>query len=140
VVTELDSAVTTLAFDRSRGTLTPRHTVSTLPADWKGESTAADIHVASLGNVLYVSNRGHNSIAVLGIAPATGELSASQWIPTEGDIPRNFGLDPSERWLLVANQRSDNVVVYARDAQSGRLTLTPNRLAIPSPVCIRFAS
>jgi 6-phosphogluconolactonase len=89
--------------------------------------------------VLYTSNRGHNSIAVLTIAPTTGELSATQWIPTEGDIPRNFGLDPSERWLLVANQHSDNVVVYARDARSGRLTLTPHRLAIPSPVCIRFA-
>lgn len=140
VVNELDSTITTFAFDGARGTLTPRGSVSTLPANWKGESTGADIHVASLGNVLYTSNRGHNSIAVLTIAPTTGELSAAQWIPTEGDIPRNFGLDPSERWLLVANQHSDNVVVYSRDPRSGRLTLTPHRLAVPSPVCIRFAS
>ena len=140
VVNELDSTITTFSFDTALGTLTPRRSLSALPTDWKGTSYAADIHVASLGNVLYVSNRGHNSIAVFTVAPTTGELTATQWIPTEGDIPRNFGFDPSERWLLVANQHSDNIVVYARDMRNGHLTLTPHRLAIPSPVCVRFAA
>ena len=57
-----------------------------------------------------------------------------------GDWPRNFSLHPSGRWLLVANQRSDSVVVFARDPDNGRLTPTrpPQRIAIPRPVCLRF--
>jgi 6-phosphogluconolactonase len=87
---------------------------------------------------LYVSNRGHNSIAVFSIAESTGALALEQTVSTEGDWPRNFALDPSRRWLLVANQRSGSVVVFARDPENGRLTLTQQRIAVPSPVCLRF--
>jgi 6-phosphogluconolactonase len=59
-------------------------------------------------------------------------------VPTGGDWPRNFSLDPTERWLLVANQNSGSIVVFTRDPESGRLTATPHRLAVPSPVCLRF--
>jgi len=56
-----------------------------------------------------------------------------------GDWPRNFSLHPSGRWLLVANQRSDSVVVFGRDPDTGRLTPMRQRIALPSPVCLRFA-
>ncbi|PYP64729.1 MAG: 6-phosphogluconolactonase [Gemmatimonadetes bacterium] len=138
VANELDSTVTTLRFDGDRGALTPLATVSTLPAGWTGTNYPADIHIAMSGRTLYVSNRGHNSIAVFSVAPATGVLALLQTIPTEGDWPRNFSLDPTGRWLLVANQKSGSVVVFARDRDSGRLTLTQRRLALPSPVCLRF--
>jgi 6-phosphogluconolactonase len=69
---------------------------------------------------------------------ASGALALEQVISTEGDWPRNFSLDPTGRWLLVANQRSDSIVVFSRDPQSGRLTPTQQRLALPSPVCLRF--
>ena len=59
-------------------------------------------------------------------------------VSTEGDWPRNFSLDPTGRWLLVANQRSDSIVVFGRDQESGRLTPTQQRIALPSPVCLRF--
>jgi len=62
---------------------------------------------------LYVSNRGHNSIAMFSVADSAGALALEQVISTEGDWPRNFSLDPTGRWLLVANQRSDSVVVSA---------------------------
>ncbi|OLE60322.1 MAG: hypothetical protein AUG74_16020 [Bacteroidetes bacterium 13_1_20CM_4_60_6] len=90
---------------------------------------------------MYVSNRGHNSIAVFSVADSTAALALEQTVSTEGDWPRNFSLHPSGRWLLVANQRSDSVVVFGRDPDSGRLTPTrpPQRIAIPSPVCLRFA-
>jgi 6-phosphogluconolactonase len=88
---------------------------------------------------LYVSNRGHNSIAVFSVAGSTGALALEQVISTEGDWPRNFTLDPTGRWLLVANQRSNSVVVFSRDRDSGRLTPTKQRIEIPSPVCLRFA-
>jgi 6-phosphogluconolactonase len=139
VAHELDSTVSTLRFDAGRGTLTLLDTRSTVPADWTGTNYPADIHVAANGRTLYVSNRGHNSIAVFSVAISTGALALEQVVPTEGDWPRNFSLDPSGQWLLVANQRSDSVVVFARVPTTGRLTPTGLRLAIPSPVCLRFA-
>jgi 6-phosphogluconolactonase len=139
VSTELDSTVATLRFDSQRGTLSPLDARATVPAGWNGTNYPADIHVAPNGRTLYVSNRGHNSIAVFSVAASTGALALEQVIPTDGDWPRNFSLDPTGRWLLVANQRSDSVVVFARDPENGRLTATSQRIALPSPVCVRFA-
>ncbi len=141
VANELDSTVATLRFDAERGTLAPQGTASTLPAGWTGGGTnyPADIHVAGNGRSLYVSNRGHNSIAVFSVAASTGALALEQVVSTQGDWPRNFSLDPSGRWLLVANQRSDSVIVFGRDPDTGRLTPTEQRIAIPRPACLRFA-
>jgi len=139
VANELDSTVATLRFDSTRGALSLLDARSTVPAGWTGTNYPADIHVAASGRTLYVSNRGHNSIAVFSVAESTGALALAQVVSTEGDWPRNFSLDPSGRWLLVANQRSDSVVVFGRDPENGRLTPTRQRLAIPSPVCLRFA-
>ncbi len=139
VANELDSTVATLRFDSGRGALSPEGTRSTVPAGWTGTNYPADIHVAASGRTLYASNRGHNSIAVFSVAEATGTLALEQVVSTEGDWPRNFSLSPTGRWLLVANQRSDSVVVFGRDPDNGRLTPTRQRIAIPSPVCLRFA-
>jgi 6-phosphogluconolactonase len=86
-----------------------------------------------------VSNRGHNSIAIFSI-DSTGALSLDQTVPCGGDWPRNFSLDPTGRWLLVANQKSDSIVVFARDPENGKLTPTGQRLSLPNPVCLRFRS
>jgi len=140
VANELDSTVATLRFDSTRGALSPLDARPTVPAGWTGTNYPADIHVAASGRTLYVSNRGHNSIAVFSVAETTGgALALEQVISTAGDWPRNFSLDPSGRWLLVANQRSDSVAVFGRDPDTGRLSTTPQRLALPSPVCLRFA-
>ena len=139
VANELDSTVATLRFDAERAALSPIDTRSTVPAGWTGTNYPADIHVATNGRTLYVSNRGHNSIAVFSVAESTGALALEQVVPTDGDWPRNFTLDPTGRWLLVANQRSDSIVVFGRDPETGRLTPTLQRIAIPSPVCLRFA-
>jgi 6-phosphogluconolactonase len=138
VANELDSTLTALRFDRESGALSALQTRSTLPADSSGTNYPADIHVAPSGRTLYVSNRGHNSIAVFSVADSTGALALEQVVATEGDWPRNFTLDPTGRWLLVANQRSGSVVVFARDEGSGRLTLTRHRIELRSPVCLRF--
>ena len=140
VACELDSTVVTLRFDSTRGALSPVATQSTLPAGWQGTNYPADIHVAPSGSTLYVSNRGHNSIAVFSVAGSTGALSAIQVIPTGGDWPRNFSLDPSGRWLLVANQKSNSIIVFRRDEESGRLTPTQQSIALASPVCLRFSA
>ena len=134
---ELDSTVTALRFDAERGSLTALDTQSTLPRGWKAENYPADIHVAPSGRTVYVSNRGHNSIAALSVSNS-GALSLKQTVSTEGDWPRNFSLDPSGRWLLVANQKSNSIVVFARDEKHSRLTPMHHQLALPSPVCLRF--
>ncbi|HEX9085828.1 MAG TPA: lactonase family protein [Gemmatimonadaceae bacterium] len=138
VACELDSTVATLHFDAERGALSPLDARSTVPAGWTGTNYPADIHIAPSGHTLYVSNRGHNSIAVFSVAESTGALALDQVISTDGDWPRNFSLDPTGRWLLVANQRSDSVVVFGRDQESGRLTPTRQRIALSRPVCLRF--
>jgi 6-phosphogluconolactonase len=138
VANELDSTVATLRFDSARGMLSPQSALSTVPAGWTGTNYPADIHVASNGRTLYVSNRGHNSIALFSVAESTGALTLEQVIATEGDWPRNFSLDPSGRWLLVANQRSNSIIVFSRE-DSGRLAPTRQRIEIPGPVCLRFA-
>jgi 6-phosphogluconolactonase len=138
IANELDSTVATLRFDAERGALSPLDTHSTVPVGWTGTNYPADIHVTASGRTLYVSNRGHNSIAVFSVAESTGALALEQVVSTEGDWPRNFSLDPTGRWLLVANQRSNSVVVFRRDPKSGRLTPTHQRITIPSPVCLRF--
>src|SRR5437899_10104889 len=103
VANELDSTVATMRFDSARGTLSPQSTLSTVPAGWTGGGTnyPADIHVAASGRTLYVSNRGHNSIAVFSVAEATGGLALEQTVSTEGEWPRDFGLDPTVRRLVV---------------------------------------
>ncbi len=137
VANELDSTVATLRFDSGSGVLSPQATISTLPTGWTGTNYPADIHLAANGRTLYVSNRGHNSIAVFSVTPSTGALALEQVISSEGDWPRNFAL--ADGWLLAAHQRSNSVIVFGRDPNTGRLTLTRQRLELPSPVCLRFA-
>lgn len=138
VANELDSTVSSFRFDATRGTMSPVETTSTLPAGWSGTNYPADIHLDSAGRHLYLSNRGHNSIAVYRVAQGTGALAMEQTISTEGDWPRNFSLDPTGNWLLIGNQRSGTVVVLRRNPDSGRLSPTSLRLSVPRAVCLRF--
>jgi 6-phosphogluconolactonase len=138
VANELDSTVSVFRFDAVRGAMTPVETRSTLPARWRGTNYPADIHIGPSGRHLYLSNRGHNSVAVFSVSERTGSVTLEQNISTEGDWPRNFSLDPSGNWLLVANQRSGSVVVLRRDQNSGRLSPTGRRLDVARAVCLRF--
>lgn len=138
VANELDSTVATLRFDAERGVLSQAETHPTVPAGWTGANYPGDIHVSPNGRTLYVSNRGHNSIAVFSVLETSGAVVLEQVISTEGDWPRNFTLHPAGQWLLVANQRSGSVVVFARDPNNGKLTATSQRIALPSPVCLQF--
>jgi 6-phosphogluconolactonase len=90
------------------------------------------------GKFLYVSNRGHNTIAIFSIDPASGKLTPAGHQSSGGKIPRNFRPDPSGKWLLAANQDSDSVVVFKVDPQSGALTPMGASVSIGKPVCIKF--
>jgi 6-phosphogluconolactonase len=87
---------------------------------------------------LYTSNRGHDSIALFSIDGHNGTLTLVDHFPTQGKAPRNFEIDPTGKFLLVANQDSNNIVVFRIDPNSGRLTPTGQTLHMPSPVCLKF--
>ena len=139
VVNELDSTVSTLRYDRSTGRLSVLQTVPSVSEPVARRNAPADIHVHASGRFLYMSNRGHDSIAGFAIDKSTSTLRPLQLEATGGAWPRNFVIDPSGRFLFVANQRSDTIVTHRVDTRTGRLAQTGQILELPSPVCIRFA-
>lgn len=132
------SSVTVFAWDAAAGRLSPLQTVSTLPDGADGSNSSADIHVHSSGRFLYVSNRGHDSIASFTIDDS-GLLAPLAHEPTRGEHPRNFALTPDGRLLLAANQKSETIVAFRIDEETGALEPTGSVTAVPSPVCVKFA-
>jgi 6-phosphogluconolactonase len=135
-INELSSTISVFRYDSVRGALESVQDISTLPANFAGKSTAAEIQVHPSGRFLYGSNRGHDSIAIFAIDPDTGKLGSLGHEPTQGKTPRNFTLDPSGRYLLAANQDTNNVVVFRVDPESGLLKPAGVSVAIPAPVCV----
>ncbi len=139
VVNELDNTVTAFARD-AQGKLETIQTIGSLPAAFEGENTTAEIAVHPSGEFVYVSNRGHDSIASFLIHPETGMLAASGHTATGGKRPRNFNVDPSGRYLLAANQDTDNVVIFRIDEASGVPEEMGKQVEVPRPVCVVFAA
>lgn len=138
VVNELQSSITTFAFDANHGALHKLETVSTLPKNFSGKNDTAEIEVHPSGKFLFASNRGHDTIAAFAIDSKTGALTPIDHFSTQGKTPRNFEIDPTGKFLFVANQDSNNIVVFQIDANSGRLTATKQTVDVPSPVCLKF--
>jgi 6-phosphogluconolactonase len=127
------------AFAYNNGTLKSIQTISSHPKDFNGTKGSADIHVSPDGKFLYCSNRGEsNTIAIFKINPANGKLISTGFQSTMGLTPRNFNFDPSGNFLLVANQNSDNIVVFKRDKQTGLLSDTGKRIEVGNPVCLKW--
>jgi len=138
VLNELKSTITCFSYEPKSGMMHKMQTISTLPASFAGENTAAEITADANGRFLYVSNRGDNSIVLFRINPDDGRLIPVEWVSSGGKIPRNFELDPTGKWLFVANQDSDNIVLFQVDQSSGQLNQTSQTLRLISPVCINF--
>jgi 6-phosphogluconolactonase len=138
VVNELASTATGFSFDAKKGALKQINSVSTLPPGFSGRNDVAEVAVHPNGRFLYVSNRGNDSIAVLGIDVKKGTLTPIGGLPTGGKEPRHFTFDPSGNFLFVENQLSDTIVAFHVDANSGQLTPTGDSLSVPSPVCLKF--
>ena len=137
IVTELTSEVISASVDQESGKFIVIDKQSALPEDFTGESYCADIHVSADGQFLYVSNRGHQSIAIFKInEDGTLEMLATDDV--QGDWPRNFTLSPDGDFLLVANQNSDNITVFKRDKKTGLLEHTGNEIKLSHPVCLKF--
>jgi 6-phosphogluconolactonase len=138
VINEIASTVTAFRYDGQRGVLEPQQTISTLPKAFHGNNSTAEVQVHPSGKLLYGSNRGHNSIAVVAVDPMTGRLSLVGHQSDQIKTPRNFAIDPTGSYLLVANQDADSIVVFRIDAQTGELRPTGTRVEVPVPVCVKM--
>jgi 6-phosphogluconolactonase (cycloisomerase 2 family) len=136
---ELDSTVTAMRFDRAKGTFSKLNTVTTLPEPTKGNSTAETV-VHPNGKFVYVSNRGHNSIAVFEIEQGSGEVRAKGHQGEGIKVPRAFNIDPTGKWMIVANQDGHDIVVFKIDTETGKLTPTGQKGKVGSPVCVKFVA
>ena len=134
---ELDSSVTVYEYKVGNGTLQALQTLNTLPPD-APESTVADIHFSPSGQHVYVSNRGHDSLAIFAFDIATGRLSTDSFQTTHGKTPRNFAIDPSGTFLLAANQDSNNIVTFRINHSTGHLDFIEQITELPRPVCLKM--
>ena len=135
---EADCSLSVFAYDPHAGTLTLRQHLSTLPAGVTGRLSTAQIAAHPNGRFVYVSNRGHDSIAIFRVAPDSGAVTLIGHAPTLGQTPRNFALDPAGRFLYVANQNSASIVCFRVDPATGLLAPTGHVASIPAPTCIIF--
>jgi len=137
---ESDLTIIACAYDADKGALTQKQVLSTLPKDVvrKGGSTAETV-VHPSGKFVYVSNRDpYNSIAIFSIDPKTRELTAVGHQGMGVKTPRNFAIEPTGHFMLVANQSGGNVIVFRINQATGELTPTGASLQVPTPVCVRF--
>ncbi|MEX3937016.1 lactonase family protein [Paraburkholderia phymatum] len=140
VANELDSTITTLSFDTSTGELMPLKTVSVIPSDFHALTRTAGIAVAPDGRRLYVTNRGHDSVATVQLDEQTGLPHAIDWTSANGQCPRFLCLSPNGREMYVANENSHSIVQYEIDIDTGLPVPTGRVIKTGSPVCIVFAT
>lgn len=143
---EMSGIVDAFAWDASRGTLTHLQSYETIPHDFKGENHSAEIAVSPDGKFLYESNRrntgdtgwGPDTIGVFAIDADKGTLTQVEQPLSGGIMPRNFAIDPTGSYLLVAHQYSNDVIVFKIDGATGKLSKTGNEIKLDVPVCIVF--
>lgn len=137
LIQELDGGIT--AFNYKNGKLTEIQSTTILPKNFEGRFAAADIHISPDGKFLYSSNRiGLNEIIIYSINQKNGNLTLVGRESSKGKTPRNFVIDPTGNFLLVANQDSDDIFVFNRNKKTGLLTSTNISLKIGRPVCLKF--
>jgi len=140
VAEELSSTVSTYSYDSISGKLDALSRISTLPSNFEGTSTAADIRISPNGKFLYVSNRGHDSIAIFKLSQNGRELEQVGIEPSGGNQPRNLMIDEYGEFLFAANRYSNNITIFKIAQETGELNDTGIQLEVPSPVCMRMIS
>jgi 6-phosphogluconolactonase len=138
-INETHPSVTGYFYDSEKGALSEIQTTPIMPDSYAGPDAAGEIALNSAGNLVYASNRGHDSMALLVVDPVVFTLSTLEITPLIGRTPRHFALDPTGAHMLVANQDSGNLTVYTVHPHTGQLRPighpTPN---IDKPSCVVF--
>ncbi|KAI8075430.1 Lactonase, 7-bladed beta-propeller-domain-containing protein [Gilbertella persicaria] len=137
VISELSNEVFLLTFDYQKGTFKMLQQIDTLPKDFTGSNTAAEIDITPNGKFMYASMRGYDAITIFEIDEWSGKLSLVGYQPTGGKHPRHFTLDPTGNFLLVGNRDTNNVVVFKINQKTGNLTQISS-VSHVQPTCVRF--
>ena len=136
--TEMGSTVHTYKYDEATGKTELIQTLTTIPKGISHDETStAAIKIHPNGKLLYVSNRGHDSLAIYSIDEETGLLTLLDIQPTEGRIPRDFDISPDGSYVLVAHQSGDDAVLFKIDLENGALSEI-QRIKVPTPICVKF--
>lgn len=136
LIQELDGTLTVLKYEDEKFSAIQETTI--VERKFKGKTSAADIHISSDGKFLYATNRGDaNTISCFDIK-SNGKLKLKQTTSTLGKGPRNFSIDPTGKFLLVAHQYTNDVVIFTIDTTTGMLTDSGKRIELCSPVCLVF--
>jgi 6-phosphogluconolactonase len=138
-INELDSTVDVLEWSKTDGSLSLITRIELLPAGYSGDTHGCDTVISKDGKSVYFANRGNNSIYLFHADAKTGSLTPGGRFDCGGKTPRSFVLDPTERWMLVANQDSNQISVFARNAATGVLAETGKSFPAATPMCILFA-
>jgi 6-phosphogluconolactonase len=139
LMTEFSSEVIVLSYNSEDGSFTDSQTISTIPSDFVENNQGSAIHISNDGKYVYAGNRGHNSIAIFSVDAGSKKLSFVDRTSTQGDWPRDFVLDPTGEFLIASNQNSSNLVLFARDVETGKLNLLHKDIEVPNPVCVKFS-
>ena len=140
VVSEMIPGVTVFRYDAQKGSLDSIQAISSLPEDYTGPKSGAEIALSPDGRFVYSSNRGADSIVAFAVDRKKGTLTAAGRFSTGGKTPRNFAIDPSGKWLFAAHQDSDSIVKFHVDPKSGALAPAGETLEVGAPVCVVFAA
>jgi 6-phosphogluconolactonase len=138
LLTELSADLMVLRWDASQGHLALVQSVPISSEDFQGVKSGAELAVSHDGRFVYVENRGENALVVYRVSPDSGELSLVQRTSAGGQKPWGFGIDPSGKWLLVANQQSGTVNVFSIDPASGMVSDIGQSVVEPVPVSVTF--
>lgn len=139
LLSELTAEIQTLRWEAGTGTLTLNQTTSTNSAAFTGTPSGAELAISRDGRFVYASNRGENTLVVYATS-TDGRLRFLQRISCGGTVPWTFALDTSGAWLLVANEVSSTVNVFAVERVSGRLSATGTSVSVPNPACLTFVA
>lgn len=134
---ELSSDVIALSYDSDGGALNQIQTLSSIPEEHTDFNGGAAIRISPDGKFVYASNRGHDSIVIYSVQ-SDGTLELVDYTPTEGAVPRDFSLDPTGKFAVVGHQDSDNLTLFERDEETGKLTLLQKDVYAPEVVCVKF--
>lgn len=136
VINELGSAI--MVFETGTdGRLELVQTVPTVREGFEGRNACAGIVAGKDMKFIYGSNRGENSIVVFSVG-ADGLLTLAGHTDCGGDWPRSFNIDPSGKFLLCGNQRSDSIAVFSIDRRTGLPEGPVCKAAMKAPACIDF--
>lgn len=140
ITNEREASVSSFYFDSNIGDVKPVQIIPTIPEGYSGPPVApSDLRMHPNSTFIYAANRGDDSIAIYRIDEGSGRLTLVDIEKTGGKGPREMNFEPSGKYFFVCNVQSNDVVTFAVDGNTGKMTQTA-RIGVPQAACISFAT